>query len=141
MEESKKKPIMIGVIVVCLALAGFITYTRHSGGGRGYNSIPEGKMTWVKCNNPQCKAEYQISEREYYKAIDERLNPMVMTAPPLVCKECGKDSVFKAVKCQNPDCGIVFFPGAVPNDFQDRCPKCGQSADEEKRKRRLSGQE
>lgn len=138
-----KNTVYIIVIVVCLVLAAVISYKYifTSGSGGGYDSIPEGKMTWVKCNNPQCKAEYQISEREYYKAIDERINPMVMTAPPLVCKECGKDSVFKAEKCQNPDCGIVFFPGAVPNDFQDRCPKCGQSAEEEKRERRKRGQE
>jgi hypothetical protein len=139
MEDSKKKPIMIGVIVVCLAAAGLIFYSTQSGGGGGINDIPDDKMTWVKCNNPDCKAEYQISEKEYFKSIEERLDPMAMSAPPLVCKECGKDSVYRAEKCTNPDCGVVFFRGAVPNDFADRCPECKRSETEEIRKRRLSG--
>ncbi len=66
MEESKKKPIMIGVIVVCLAVAVIITYSRYSGGG-GIDDIPEGEMIWAKCNNPNCKAEYQIGLKAYHE--------------------------------------------------------------------------
>lgn len=138
-----KNTVYIIVIVVCLVLAAVIAYKYifTSGSGGGIDDIPEGKMTWVKCNNPQCKTEYQISEREYYKAINERLNPMAMATPPLTCKKCGKDSVYRAEKCQNPDCGVIFFTGTFPNDFQDRCTECKHSAEEEKRERRKSGQE
>jgi len=136
MEESKKKPIMIGVIVVCLAVAGIITYSRYSGSGGGVDDIPEGEMTWVKCNNPECKAEYQMSKKEYFKYIEENAQIMSPTAPPLVCEKCGKQSCFRAEKCTNPDCGIVFFSGAVPNDFTDRCPECGRSETEEIRNAR-----
>jgi hypothetical protein len=142
MEDSKKKPIMIGVIVVCLVVAGLITFARRGGGGGGgLDTIPSDKMTWVKCNNPSCNAEYEMSEREFYKLQQERLNPMARTAPALTCEKCGKDSLYKAEKCANPSCGAVFISGSVPNDFADRCPKCKQSATEEIRKRRLSGQE
>lgn len=144
MEDSKKKPIMIGVIVVCFAVAGFVFFMKGSGGGGGINDIPEDKMIWVKCSNPNCNAEYEMGERAYFKAMKERVNPMArtMSMPPLVCEKCGKDSLFRAVKCANPSCGIVFIQGiAGQNDHPDRCPKCGQSETEEIRNRRLSGQE
>ena len=141
MEESKKKPIMIGVIVVCLVVAGLFTYARRGGGG-GIDSIPESNMTWVKCSNPSCKAEYEMGQKAFYKGQQERLNPMARTTPPLTCEKCSKDSLFQAVKCANPACGMVFIRSiAGANDHFDRCPKCGQSETEEIRKRRLSGQE
>jgi hypothetical protein len=137
MEDSRKKPIMIGVIVVCLIVAGLITFAKRSGSKSGIDSIPDEKMTWVKCNNPSCKAEYQMSEKEYFKQMEGRFNPMARTTPALTCKECGKDSLYRAIKC--PYCGTVFFRDSVPNDLFDRCPKCGKSATEESRKKRLSG--
>jgi len=139
MEDSKKKPIMIGVIVVCLIIAGLVTLARRGGGGEGLDSISDDAMTWVKCNNPSCKAEYEMGEKQYYKEIQDRFNPMARTAPPITCEKCGKDSVFRALKCPNPSCGVVFFRDSVPNDFFDRCPQCKQSATEESRKQRLSG--
>ncbi len=142
MEESKKKPIMIGVIIVCIAVAGIITYSRYSGSGGGVDGIPEGEMIWVKCNNPNCKAEYQMSARAYHKYMLENANPMAPTAPPLICKECGEPSAYRAEKCENPDCGIVFIQGSSgPGDFADRCPKCGQSATEKSRNRRKAAME
>ena len=135
MEEGKKKPIMIGVIVACLALTAFIIF-RRSGGGGGIEDISDEEMTWVKCNNPNCKAEYEMGLKEYHKYILENMNPMAMVAPPVVCKECGEESCLRAEKCQNPDCGIVFFLGSVPNDFADRCPECGRSETEEIREAR-----
>lgn len=139
MEDSKKKPIMIAVIVVCLGVAGAVTFLRSSGGGGTINDIPDDKMTWVKCNNPQCKAEYQMGEKAYHKAIQERMDPRSLATPSLICEKCGKASVYKAVKCANSECGAIFFSGSVPNDFADRCPECGKSETEEIRLRRKSG--
>jgi len=140
MEDSKKKPIMIGVIVVCLIVAGLITFARRGGGGgSGIDAIPDDKMTWVKCNNPKCKAEYEMSEKQYFKAMEERFNPMARTSPALTCGKCSKDSLFRAEKCANPSCGVIFFRDSVPNDLFDRCPECKQSATEEIRKKRMAG--
>ena len=143
MEDSKKKPIMIVVIVGCLAIAAWVTF---KGGGNegGYSSIPAGDMQWVKCNNPACNAEYQMSKREYYKFLEENpnMNPMATGPIPLTCKECGKKSLFAAEKCSNPDCGKVFIKGTggtKPGDFDDRCPACGLSAVEERSKSRTGG--
>ncbi len=142
MEESKKKPIMIGVIIACLALTAVIIIGRRSGGGSGVDGIAAGEMTWVKCNNPSCKAEYQMGLKAYFKYMEEHANPMAPTAPPLICKECSEPSAYRAEKCENPDCGIVFIQGSSgPGDFADRCPKCKQSATEESRKRRKAAME
>ena len=138
MEEGKKKAIMIGIIVACLALVALITLGRRGGGGGGIEDISPEETMWVKCNNPNCKAEYEMGKQAYFKYVEEHMDPMAMVAPPVVCEECGKDSVFRAEKCQNPDCGVVFFRGSVPNDFADRCPECGRSETEESRKRRAA---
>jgi hypothetical protein len=106
---------------------------------RGINSISPEETIWVKCQNPDCKATYQMGKRAYFKYIEEHADPMATTAPPMVCEKCGEQSVFRAEKCMNPDCGHVFLRGAVPNDFVDRCPKCGRSEIEEIRKRRREG--
>ncbi|MFB0552102.1 MAG: hypothetical protein ACETWQ_02205 [Phycisphaerae bacterium] len=136
MEESKKKPIMIIVIVLCLGAAGAIFWGTGGRSGDTIDSISDEEMIWAKCNNPACKAEYQTSKKGYFKYVEEHANPMAPTAPPMVCEKCGEKSVFRAEKCMNPDCGIVFLRGTVPNDFPDRCPECKRSETEEIRKRR-----
>jgi hypothetical protein len=139
MEDSKKKPIMIAVIILCLGIAGAVFFMGGGSGGGTIDDIPDDKMVWVKCNNPQCKAEYEMGEKAYYKAVQERMDPRALATPALICETCGKASVYKAEKCANSECGVVFFSGSVPNDFADRCPECGKSETEEIRKRRKSG--
>jgi ribosomal protein L40E len=127
------------VIVGCLILAGIIFLVTKSGGTGGVEDLPRGEMYLVKCNNEACGATYEIDRVDYYKAVDQkaRANPMSLQTPALVCQKCGKESVFRAVKCEK--CGNVFFWGN-PSDFNDRCPKCGYSAEEAKRKARLAGE-
>lgn len=137
MEESRKKLIMVIVTIACLALAAVITYSRYSGSGNTIDNIPESEMIWVKCANKDCGAEYQMGKKEYFKEIEKHLNPMAPTAPPLICKECGEPSIYRAEKCEK--CGKVFFRGSVPNDFPDRCPYCGYSKTEASRKQRTAG--
>ena len=136
MEDSKKKLVMILIIVVCLGVAAFVFLGTGGSGSGGIDDLPDDMMTWVKCMNKSCNAEYEMGQKEYYKAIQAlNANPMAGT-PALTCKECGQSSVYQAAKCENAACGIVFRLGSVPNDHQDRCPKCKQSATEESRKRR-----
>jgi hypothetical protein len=142
MEDSKKKPIMIGVIVVCLTVAGFITYTKHSSSGGGIDDLSDDEMTWVKCRNSECNAEYEMALKGYYKYMEENADPLARSAPGLPCEKCSKNSAFIAEKCGNPDCAIVFTKGSVPNDFADRCPECKRSETEEirnKRKKEMTG--
>ena len=128
------------VILVCLGLAVMIFLKTRSGGGGGVDQIKRGEMMWVKCNNPNCKAEYQIDSKDYYSALEEKIraNPLSSQTPAIVCQKCGKESVFSAFKCES--CGKVFFYGAVPGDLPDRCPDCKYSKTEAIRKARLSGE-
>ena len=142
MEDSRKKPIMIGVVVVCVVAAVAITLSRRSGGG-GIGEIASDEMIWVKCNNPACKVEYERRKRAFFEERLKHFDTEMDIPPGVICKECGEPSVYEAVKCANPSCGIVFFRGASgPGDHSDRCPKCKYSATEEsreQRKRELGG--
>ena len=132
MEDSVKKPLMVVIIVACLALAIFITYkTQFKEEG-----IPEElakEPMWVKCRNPECEGEYEVNKGYYYEYIEE--NRVSMAVPPLVCEQCGEGSVYKAIKCSNSECGIIFEAwSAGMGDYEDRCPKCGISGLEEEAK-------
>jgi len=137
MEDSKKKPVMIGIVVACLVLAAVITYMSQSESSTGIESIDPGRMTWLKCTNPDCGAEYEVSLRSYLTFVEENIQGM--SAPPMVCEQCGEESVYRAVKCEK--CGLVFLRDSVPNDFSDRCPECGFSKIEDKRKQRRQSRE
>lgn len=131
MEESMKKPVLLGVIVVCLVLAGVITFKVRS----GKTGIPEHfekEMIWVKCRNPDCEATYQTTKKDYYEYIEAHVDPRMMEPPPLVCEKCKEESGYRAVKCEK--CELVFEIGSVPADFEDRCPECKYSTIEKKRK-------
>ncbi len=106
----------------------------------GIGGIPDDAMKWVKCNDPACKADYEMGLKTYYKELQENMNPNPMATSPtaLTCKECNKRSLYGAEKCANTDCGTVFIEGiSGPDDFADRCPDCGKSETQESRKRRL----
>ena len=131
MEESKKKSIMIGIIIVCLILAGVIFSKYLRPGGSGID-IKRGQMIWLKCR--ECRAEYQIDNKDFLEYVREHIDPMQMAQPALVCEECGEESAYRAEKCEK--CEKVFFYGAVRNDYPDRCPdrECSFSKMEEIRK-------
>lgn len=136
MEVEKKKAIMIAIIVVCLILAVVVTVARYTGGTEdSLEGIPDDVMIWVKCMNPKCNAEYEMSKKAYYLYLQGKDAPEVDGIIQLAgCKECGKESLTKAVKCEK--CGEVFMEGAVTGDFPDRCPnpECKYSKIEEIRK-------
>lgn len=131
-----KNQIYAIVIVACVVLAWLVFYATHSKDDGGIESLESGRLIWVMCNNPACGAAYQMEEKKYFLKIRERMqaHPMAIHTPALVCEKCGKESVFRAEKCEQ--CGKMFFSGVVPNDFPDRCPHCGYSKTEAIRKAR-----
>ena len=120
MEDSKKKPLMIGIVVICLVLAVGVTL-RRSSKPEGIESIKRGEMVWMKCQNPECNAESQMDKKDYYEYIMQHTN----TGGAVVCDKCGQDSAYKAIKCEK--CGKVFVGVPTVEDYLDRCPECGYS--------------
>ncbi|MHC4676703.1 MAG: hypothetical protein ACYTBZ_29820 [Planctomycetota bacterium] len=127
MEESRKKPIMLGVIVVCFVLAGVI-YLKTRPGGDDYSGLKG--QTWVLCRNGTCGHSWEMDVVEYHKFIQKNLDTSMEVAPPLTCPKCNEPSGYRAVKCAK--CEAIFERGTVPADFADRCPneKCGYSQSE-----------
>ncbi|UCG56492.1 MAG: hypothetical protein JSU70_16715 [Phycisphaerales bacterium] len=130
-----KNTIYVVVIVLCLLIAIGIFIKTQSGGPTGVDSIKRGEMLWMMCNNPACKANYQIDKKDYYTEIQESMkaSPVLAGTPAIVCQTCNEESIFRAVKC--PNCEHMFFYGN-PADFDDRCPECKFSKIEDDRKKR-----
>jgi hypothetical protein len=128
MDDSKKKPLLIGIVVVCLVLAVGVTLMRSPDSG-GIKDIKSGEMIWMKCQNPECNAEYQMDKKDYFEYIMQ--NPK--SGGAVVCDKCGQESAYKAIKCNK--CGKVFI--GVPNTkgYFDKCPDCGYSEMEEQSKK------
>ena len=131
MEEGKKKLVMIIFVVACLALAGIITHSTRSGSG-GVKVKRGETMVWLKCRNPDCGTSFQMDEKGYFDYLKEHKAPGVMALPGVICEQCGEESTYSALKCEK--CDLVFEKGAVPNNFQDKCPECGFSKAEDLRK-------
>ena len=119
----------VASIPIVMLLAGIITFTTRRS---GVDMIEPGMMIWVKCSNKACGAEYQMDKKDYFEYLKEHQDPMSMAAPAIVCKDCGEERVYRAVKCEK--CKLVFERGSVQHDFADRCPECGHSKTEELRK-------
>ena len=132
MDENVKKILLIAVAVACIAAAGIIMYKTMGGGGGGAAPGQASGKIWVKCNNPKCGNEYQISAKEYNDFVMTNGGPrqfLMSGAVPMKCPKCNEASAFKAMKCEK--CGKVFFPGSVENKPEDTCPGCGFSQSSE----------
>jgi predicted Zn-ribbon and HTH transcriptional regulator len=131
MEESKKKPLMIAAIIVCLIAALAITFTGKSSKNTGIDRYA-GQEQWLKCTNPDCGAEYTMDKKEYLEWHQKHYAVSSAQGTGMTCKECGENTAMEAVKCEK--CGYVFLRGAAGIGFSDRCPECGFSKIEEERK-------
>ncbi|MHC4154548.1 MAG: hypothetical protein ACYST6_06460 [Planctomycetota bacterium] len=133
MEHRVRKQVLIGVVVVCFVLAGAITVITSSSRRRGGGRTSREKI-WVMCRNPKCGAEHQIEYDDYFQYIVQHRDRFSDVEPPMTCEKCGEPSVYEAIKCAK--CGLLFEPGSVPNDVEDKCPKCGYSTLQEQRELR-----
>ena len=79
MEDSKKKPVMIGVIVACLAVAAVIFIKTSSQDSASTNL--KGQKIWLKCTDKACGAEYQMELQKYRDLIAKKGSMMSMRAP------------------------------------------------------------
>ena len=120
--DDSKKPLLIGLIVLFLALAGLITYwTSRDPGGL---SAVRGEIQLMKCRNKDCQNVFEMDMADYITELRQRASGL--QTPGLRCPKCGKNSAYAAMKC--PRCGAVFEPGAAgANKLVDTCPECGFS--------------
>lgn len=130
MEDSRKKKIMIIIIVISFVTASIITFSTLRPRGPDID-VFKGKMIWVNCYNPDCGAGYQVDKKWYFEYIQEDPSSMWLGTPGLVCEKCEQKTVYRVVKC--PQCEEVFFRGSVQGDFADRCPECNYSETEAER--------
>ena len=140
MDEDKKKPLMIGLIVGSIVLAGVVTFMTRGPSSEGLKGIPEGKIQWVTCRNDKCGTNYEMQMREFYRqleVIQKESKTMMMTVPALICEKCNEKSVYKAFKCL--ECEEIFEGNIKRGDFADRCPKCGYSDIKIRREKAAAG--
>ena len=133
MEDNVKKPVMIGIAVLCLVLAVGIAVMRSSGDG-GVGEFSNEEIMLLKCTNSACGAEIEMGKKDYYIYADQNMDRN-QNVKPMTCKECGQDAMQPAAKCEK--CGLVFIKGSAGADkLADTCPECGYSAEKERRKAR-----
>lgn len=87
-----RRKIMIVISLTCLVAAGMMFFKTHEKKS-GLSSM-KGQTVWVKCNNPDCGAVYEMDAVEFYNYINEHQGPNLLVPPALPCKECGKESVY-----------------------------------------------
>lgn len=96
-------------------------------------------QVWVTCTN--CHQSYQVDRTQYYAELEEKSKASPSAKPmtlPIKCQRCGQETLMVAHKCDQ--CGEVFRPFSIPNDFADRCPACKYSTVEAMRKARFTQQ-
>jgi len=125
---NSKKIIAIVVIAGCLILAGIITFARS--GNATLVADLKGKTVWLKCNNPNCGAVYQMPAMYHAVALEKKQTDDISVIPGLKCQKCGEDSAFRVEKCEKCDNVFPFSAGTF-GDFADRCPSCGFSKTEQ----------
>jgi hypothetical protein len=131
MDEEKKKKIMIAVLVSCIVLAGAITFlTREGGGGGGGSSNAPIQLL---CMNEECSFDFEMTSEEYREQMMQggMMGPGPMAQTPVECSECGMQSAFRGIKCN--ECELVFMQDYTSGDFPDRCPECDYSEIEARR--------
>ncbi|MFA5251104.1 MAG: hypothetical protein WC454_00765 [Phycisphaerae bacterium] len=122
MEESKKKIIMIGIIVACIVAAIVITVATQSSGD-GVDSLRRGQaMVWIKCRSPKCENTWQMDKKDYFEYLEK--NRSGMTVPGIACPKCNEVSGYRAEKCAKCD---TIFERVTGSSVIDKCPKCGYS--------------
>ncbi len=130
MDEEKRKPLMIGIIVACLVSAAGIFYVTNKGSSAPTRNTSPRQML---CINEDCGAEFEFSSEEFREQMTQMARPpMRMMAPTFICPECEQESAVLALKCA--ECGTVFIAGEAEDPrYSDRCPNCDYSAYEARR--------
>jgi hypothetical protein len=130
----EKKTVLSLIAVTALVLAGWIAYVNSNKPEKpvGIKSVDPNEMIWIKCKDPNCAATFQMNKVAFLEYLQQNIDPMAMQQPAIPCEKCGGKTGYKALKCES--CDAFFFYGEVVGDFPDKCPLCGISKTEQRRK-------
>ncbi len=126
MAENQKNIVLVVIVAICLGAAVYSFVNKKDSTTDSIQKM-RGSEIWVKCR--ECDTSYTMDKAEYFDFIRQATT---VQTPALTCQECGKDSVYRAVKCGQ--CGEVFFYGTNQVDYADRCPHCNYSESEQQSK-------
>lgn len=123
MDAEKNKPILIGVAIVCLIVAGVIAYKSFSGSGGGPASTEPIPLMCTACGNA-----WEMPFKDYQQMMTQSgTDPMMMMgpmqSPKFNCSKCSKKAAMTATKCIH--CGTIFITDYMRNP-EFKCPKCGK---------------
>ena len=132
MNEQTKKNLAIGLVVVCLLVAGTMFYRSFFGGGSGGGSTGDRQVA-LMCAS--CGG-FEVSVDEFREMMSQQGPGGMMMMPgqdaAMECPKCGKKSCYPAQKCKQ--CETIFvFGQARDKRYPDRCPKCSFSSIEDRR--------
>ena len=139
MDDSKRKTVMVGIVITCIVLAVGITVYNNTGSPPGRKD-----KVLMMCSDPDCGETFEMTGDEYIKQSQEAggdevggmggmmdIGPVGVT-PTVTCRHCGKDSAKLTTKCEK--CDYVFimnYEAPAEGEYPDRCPECKYSAMEE----------
>ena len=132
MDLLNNKPLMLLIFIVIVVSAGIIAHKNATKPEPliGIESVAPNETVLVKCKNADCGVEYEIGQKEYFKTLQESIDPLKMGTPGIICNKCGQEEVYRAIKCTK--CGKTFFYGESEG-FVDKCTECGFSPMEQLR--------
>jgi phage FluMu protein Com len=137
-EKQLKIALIVSLALTGLLVLGFIIESLGGSDSDNVIEVTRAEDIWMLCDNPDCGAAYKVSKEEFRELMESKgpimLGPGVMSRLTFLCKECGKETTHRGMKC--PKCGKLFVKEYVPGYFADRCPACGYSAREEAGKKR-----
>jgi DNA-directed RNA polymerase subunit M/transcription elongation factor TFIIS len=137
MDEAKKKPMLIGIIVVCLSVVAAMFFVTRPG-KRGIPDDFKKETIFLLCRNSSCKAFFETNKYAYYKFGEDYVKANLGSSVPLFkCEKCGQESCVEGVKCAK--CGQIFEMRWKRGAFADQCPKCGYSKIKEEREKNAAG--
>ncbi len=127
MKASKKQLVLILLLPIVLIVIVFCSLM-----GRAKPGPEEGQV--MLCMASPCKAVFTLSLDEIRQQSQE-VDPLMIESSgslAFVCPMCSQKTAYTAEKCSF--CETVFISDPSARDYCDRCPKCGKSELEEKRK-------
>lgn len=126
MSEEAKKYLVVGFTVVCLGVAGFMSYRTFFGGSLGGGDTnPNIALLCSKCGGFEVPADTVREELSKSLGTMPMMGPGGMARQAINCPKCNQKTCYVAQKCEAKGCqNIYMFGQAKDVNYPDRCPKC-----------------